>query len=694
MQAALATSLASVIVTAAASASAHARRGAVLWRAAAWLVPGLLLGAWLGGRFATAIDGRSLRWFVVGYCLLAARNSRSTCRARAKARRRAATAGRLVAAGGVIGAVSALVGIGGGSMTVPLLVWRGVAPVQAVATSSACGVAIGLSAAASYATRPARWACRGQPGLRVPAGGARHGADLAADGAAGRAHRAPRRRPRAQAHLRRLPGGDGAAADALSGGAAPLESRRSPAGQRMSIPTTAEADWLLAQQAFQAGRLQAAREAGERVVALEPTHSGAQLLLSNLASSEGRHRDATRHALAAAQRMGRQPLTHVAAVALKLISVGEYEAAATLARKVDPARVPAPSSLAEFSQQLSLLEQHDDALRYLETAMRLGLDGDWVHYIHGNYLKFVGRMDEALAAYERSLAMNPQQALSHYAIATTAGKQGRGERIDRLGVAIARAGAGFRDLPYLHYALFRELDAAGDTAAAWPALEAGFRGKRRQISHDASEETAIFDELIARTPPGFVAPAQAAAGPVPVFVVGMPRTGTTLLERILGGHPGITLCGELNDFRMQYKWASDYFCLGFFDRRAVQLLDEVDYAQVGNRYLEHVAWRAPGSAHFTDKNPGNFMMAGPILRALPQARLLHLRRAPMDACFSNLKELFGSNAHPYSYDFAELATHYRNYDRLMQHWHQIAPGRILDVHYEDMVSDPATSTRA
>jgi uncharacterized membrane protein YfcA len=157
MQSALATSLASVIVTAAASATAHARKGAVLWPHVAWLLPGLLFGAWLGGRFATAIDGRSLRWFVVGYCLLAAMQlALDLPRRRAGAPVPAAgEAGpALVAAGGVIGAVSAVVGIGGGSMTVPLLVWRGVAPVRAVATSSACGVAIGLSAAASYASAP------------------------------------------------------------------------------------------------------------------------------------------------------------------------------------------------------------------------------------------------------------------------------------------------------------------------------------------------------------------------------------------------------------------------------------------------------------------------------------------------------------------------------------------------------------
>jgi uncharacterized protein len=156
MQSALATSLASVILTAAASATAHARRRAVLWRHVAWLVPGLLVGAWLGGRFATAIDGGSLRWFVVAYCLLAALQLAFEW---PRPRRVEGSAlpppgASLIAAGGAIGAVSAVVGIGGGSMTVPLLVARGVAPVHAVATSSACGVAIGLSAAASYASAP------------------------------------------------------------------------------------------------------------------------------------------------------------------------------------------------------------------------------------------------------------------------------------------------------------------------------------------------------------------------------------------------------------------------------------------------------------------------------------------------------------------------------------------------------------
>jgi uncharacterized protein len=152
MHAALASSLASIVLTAAASARAHARRGSVMWPTVAWMVPGVLVGGWLGSGVAVRIDDDVLRWIVSGYCFLAAAQlifggKRNGVGDVVPAPRGAP----MTAAGLGIGAVSAVVGIGGGSMTVPLLVWRGVAPVRAVGTSSACGVAIGLASAVGYA---------------------------------------------------------------------------------------------------------------------------------------------------------------------------------------------------------------------------------------------------------------------------------------------------------------------------------------------------------------------------------------------------------------------------------------------------------------------------------------------------------------------------------------------------------------
>jgi uncharacterized membrane protein YfcA len=164
MHAALATSLASILVTGASSARSHHRRGSVLWPSVAWLLPGLLLGAWLGSFVATALSGTVLRWGVCGFCLLmAAQLLAEWPRPRERPVEAPAPRGPgLSVAGTLIGGVSALVGIGGGSMTVPLLIWRGVAPVRAVGTSSACGVGIALASAAGYASHA--------PAQAMPAG--------------------------------------------------------------------------------------------------------------------------------------------------------------------------------------------------------------------------------------------------------------------------------------------------------------------------------------------------------------------------------------------------------------------------------------------------------------------------------------------------------------------------------------------
>lgn len=151
MHVALASSMASIVLTAASSARAHHRRGSVLWPTVAWLVPGVLLGGWLGSRIAIGLAGDALRWCVAVYCLVVAAQLLLS-RAQAPGDTQVVPRGPgYSAAGTLIGVLSALVGIGGGSMTVPLLVWRGVAPVRAVGTSSATGVFIGIGSALGYA---------------------------------------------------------------------------------------------------------------------------------------------------------------------------------------------------------------------------------------------------------------------------------------------------------------------------------------------------------------------------------------------------------------------------------------------------------------------------------------------------------------------------------------------------------------
>ncbi len=169
----------------------------------------------------------------------------------------------------------------------------------------------------------------------------------------------------------------------------------------------------------------------------------------------------------------------------------------------------------------------------------------------------------------------------------------------------------------------------------------------------------------------------------------MHRSGTTLLEQLLDASPQVRAVGELYDFTSAMRFATDHHCKGVIDNTIVARSGSVDFSEVGRRYLDGMAWRLGEEPYFTDKLPSNFLNIGFISRALPQAKILHMVRDPMETCFSNLRELF-SEANPYSYDQHELADYFIQYRRLMAHWHRAYPGRILDVSYEQLTANPAS----
>ena len=167
----------------------------------------------------------------------------------------------------------------------------------------------------------------------------------------------------------------------------------------------------------------------------------------------------------------------------------------------------------------------------------------------------------------------------------------------------------------------------------------------------------------------------------------MHRSGTTLLEQLLDRSPQVRGVGERYDFTSAMRYATDHPCRGVVDETVVGRAGDVDFAEVGRHYLASMAWRLGDEPCFVDKLPSNFLNIGFICRALPQARILHMVRDPMETCFSNLRELF-SEANAYSYDQLELAGHFKQYRQLMAHWHAAWPGRILDVSYAGLVADP------
>jgi hypothetical protein len=180
---------------------------------------------------------------------------------------------------------------------------------------------------------------------------------------------------------------------------------------------------------------------------------------------------------------------------------------------------------------------------------------------------------------------------------------------------------------------------------------------------------------------------------MPIFIVGMPRSGSTLLDHMLGAHSQVVSAGELADFPRQFHWMADVAPGGApAMRKAVAAAGQMDFAALGARYLAQTQWRARGRRLYVDKLPVNLRMVPFIRLALPHAPILFPRRAPMDVCYSNLKVMFGT-ASPYCYEQQALAHYYRQQTRLASHWQARLPGAMLEVPYADLVTEPAATLR-
>jgi hypothetical protein len=260
--------------------------------------------------------------------------------------------------------------------------------------------------------------------------------------------------------------------------------------------------------------------------------------------------------------------------------------------------------------------------------------------------------------------------------------------VDDLKARLARAGASASVLAAGNYALAKEFEDLGRYEASFAALERGATAYRSLVKYDAESEVAalaairhVFSrEVFESLGPG-------CGSSAPIFVIGMPRTGTTLVERMLSSHSEVDSVGELKDFPLLLAQMTA-------DRRAeltglneVELSLRIDFRTLGERYLEAARAIAPEAPFFVDKLPYNYIYCGYALAALPNAKLVHLTRDPLDTCYAVYKTLF-FNAYSYSYDLRELGGYYIAYRRHMDHWHEVLPGRILDVAYEDLVRDP------
>jgi tetratricopeptide (TPR) repeat protein len=418
-----------------------------------------------------------------------------------------------------------------------------------------------------------------------------------------------------------------------------------------------------------------------------PEHPETLLRLSYLESLAGHYRLARDYTLRASAA---HPRSSIASQELlrRLRTFNEMAAIQAYIDGLPPLRDVGIPLLLTIAAQLSFLNQQESSLELLDEAKRADPGYPPTLISRGQVLTYLGRFDEAERDLLRCTERAPELASAWWALSRLRRQTLGSNHVDALRKQLGGPVRKLDDAVLLSYALHKELDDLGDYAGAAAALEQACRDKRAQIKYSTAESDALFEHLLAMrvVPPVAAAPSSGAAL-TPVFIVGMHRSGTTLLEQLMDGHPSVRGLGELYDFTSHMRYSTDHHCRGVIDSTIVEKARGVDFREVGAAYLQGVAWRLKGERHFTDKLPSNFLNIGFICRALPQARILHMVRDPVETCFSNLRELF-SDANPYSYDQRELAAYYRQYQRLMAHWHRVWPGRILDVDYARLTREP------
>ena len=309
---------------------------------------------------------------------------------------------------------------------------------------------------------------------------------------------------------------------------------------------------------------------------------------------------------------------------------------------------------------------------------------------------FTGRTAEAGAHYEAILAADPGNARAHYALAIAARQTAASNHVSRLKAALAEArnpGDGLR----IRYALAKEMEDIGD-AEAFVHLSAANDEHKRSLGYDFAQDAAIFDAIETLFAEQEHDALSGAGNPdeAPIFVVGMPRTGTTLVDRILSSHPDVESAGELQAMPLAVKRLAATGSRTIIDRDTIVASDAIDPARIGDAYLAQADHhRHLGTARFTDKLPANFLYIGHIAQALPNAKIICLRRNPMDTVWSNYKNLFASHSayYAYSYDLMDTARYYARFVRLMDMWERLVPGRVLQLSYEGLVADQEGQTR-
>ena len=461
-----------------------------------------------------------------------------------------------------------------------------------------------------------------------------------------------------------------------------------------------------AQTAIRQGRAREAHQHCLAILKLDQTHADAWFLCGVIAAQNGqlaKSADIFRNAI----KLAPAKAEYHAELGKQLIALrqpGQALHCAETGLSLAPEDLPTLNTLGNV---FSHCGEHESALACFERAARslqaratgaAGLPVHWQADLYFNLAasaQFAGHFDAAEEAYELAIKLQPRMYKAHSALSHLRRQTPEHNHLDRLEQLRGDA-ATARERLHLGHAIAKEQEDLGQYGAALASLAWAKQLQAGEVAYSADADATLFSgirqlftrELLSVQPVG-------CDNPEPIFIVGMPRTGTTLVEQILSSHSQVYAAGELQNFPLRVKRMTGSPSPDVLDFETLKQSLQLDMAGLGSGYIDSTRPRTGHTPHFIDKLPMNVLYLGLIRLALPNAKLVCLRRDPMDTCLSNYRQLFATNSsyHYYSYDLLDCGRYYIQFDRLMRHWHEVLPGAIHEVDYEALVENPEQVSR-
>jgi tetratricopeptide (TPR) repeat protein len=366
----------------------------------------------------------------------------------------------------------------------------------------------------------------------------------------------------------------------------------------------------------------------------------------------------------------------------------KFDEAIESAKKLIKLGPGAPDGHIWLGSALAAAGRHQEALGSFDNALEISPDHVGAMCGKGNALRTIGDQDGAIAAYRGSIKANPLHAEAYWSLANLKTFRFEDQEIDDMVALVDDERIPPEGQVQLYNALGLGFEGYTEYDRAFEFFERGNTLRRKQEFYDRVENEEKVVMAIEAFTRQFLED-NAGHGdpdPAPIFIVGLPRTGSTLLEQILSSHSMVEGTHELGDLGRTIR---SYRKLTMPPARYPSSIANIEgegFERIGRAYIQRTRKYRGDRPFFTDKNPNNFLHVGLLHLILPNAKIINARRHPLDSCFGSYKQLF-AQGQPFTYDLVELGEYYLQYQRLMDHWHEVLPGKVLDVHYEEVVAD-------